>query len=101
MQFKRAFGDKKKSFTYYWPGAERIPEAVSVFGAGEEQDSPLLEREPSVLVVADRDRHAAALRGDRERRQPRMRRLSNTSLRSSDEKPLSSVLPLCGTVLPA
>jgi len=27
-QFKRAFGDKK-SFTYYWPGAERIPEAVS------------------------------------------------------------------------
>ena len=27
-QFKRAFGDKQ-SFTYYWPGAERIPEAVS------------------------------------------------------------------------
>jgi arylsulfatase len=27
-QFKRAFGDKT-SFTYYWPGAERIPEAVS------------------------------------------------------------------------
>ena len=27
-QFKRAFGDKK-TFTYYWPGAERIAEAVS------------------------------------------------------------------------
>ncbi len=27
-QFKRAFGDRK-TFTYYWPGAERIPEAVS------------------------------------------------------------------------
>ncbi|MCE9624639.1 MAG: arylsulfatase [Deltaproteobacteria bacterium] len=27
-QFNRAFGDRK-SFTYYWPGAERIPEAVS------------------------------------------------------------------------
>lgn len=27
-QFKRAFGDRK-SFTYYWPGAERIAEAVS------------------------------------------------------------------------
>jgi arylsulfatase A-like enzyme len=27
-QFRRAFGDRK-SFTYYWPGAERIAEAVS------------------------------------------------------------------------
>jgi hypothetical protein len=27
-QFSRAFGDRK-SFTYYWPGAQRIPEAVS------------------------------------------------------------------------
>jgi len=27
-QFKRAFGDKTV-FTYYWPGAQRIPEAVS------------------------------------------------------------------------
>lgn len=27
-QFSRAFGDRK-TFTYYWPGAQRIPEAVS------------------------------------------------------------------------
>ena len=27
-QFSRAFGDRK-NFTYYWPGAQRIPEAVS------------------------------------------------------------------------
>ena len=27
-QFSRAFGDRK-IFTYYWPGAQRIPEAVS------------------------------------------------------------------------